>query len=169
MKPDKKHIEELLLKFFAGGTSNVEEEELYQYFSADKIDKSLEQYRDLFRYFQSDLEKELNNIELQENRNSEKLKKNKNRRNLRYILVAAAVAASLLILFLVNPFITNASDPYEGSYVLINGDIAKNVDFEKVEQKILCQVDRVEKEYQQLIDNANNKTEKYEKISQSID
>ncbi|PWA05355.1 hypothetical protein [Flavobacterium psychrotolerans] len=48
---DCNNIEELLEKYFQGGTSIAEEQELRKYFSSSNVLPHLEQYKPLFGYF----------------------------------------------------------------------------------------------------------------------
>ena len=59
MKENEVYIKSLLNKFFEGKTSNMEEKELWQYFSSEEIPCELQEYKDLFRYFGGEFIEEL--------------------------------------------------------------------------------------------------------------
>ncbi len=46
-----KTIEQLVEKFLDGATTNAEEQTLYDYFAGEKVDRRLEQYKPMFRWY----------------------------------------------------------------------------------------------------------------------
>ena len=135
------HIETLLELFFEGRTSNVEEQKLYEFFAGYDVPEHLLRYKKVFAYFDIGLNSEFRQEEtaleagdevFDENDIlfAEDLEKNlceaetpvRRIRNGKWILWTG-VAASLLVLILLNPFgLGNKPfDPYEGSYIVRNG------------------------------------------------
>lgn len=126
MGQTNRYIEELIEKFFEGLTSIQEEKELYKYFSEEReLPENLKQYKTLFQYFETELEDELlQTFELKNDVMADTLEQSKPNTllNKKWIFVVSAVAASLLLLFVVKSF-DNAVDfnIYEGSYVKRDG------------------------------------------------
>jgi hypothetical protein len=135
------HIETLLERFFEGLTSNVEEQKLYEFFSGYDVPEHLLRYKKVFAYFDIGLSSEIRMAETAEEDINEAFDKNdtffaedlENElrdvkvpvRNLQYgkWILWAGVAASLLVLILLNPLGlgTEPFDPFEGSYIVRNG------------------------------------------------
>lgn len=116
MKADEyKHIEILLERFFEGGTTNAEEQELYAFFSGTDLPGHLEAYRPVFGYFAAGIAREAEEQPLLETpRRPAPLKK--------WLWTGMAAAASLsLLLFLSKGGGGEAFNPYDGSYVVRDG------------------------------------------------
>lgn len=129
MEQKNKYIEDLLEKFFEGLTSLKEEQELYKFFSEQRnLPQELEQYRPLCQYFETEMNSELEQIFGKENdviADATIQFKHNTLLNRKWIFVVSAVAASLLLLFVVNPFSkSNDFNIYEGSYVRIDGVVS---------------------------------------------
>lgn len=152
MEQKNKYIEDLLEKFFEGLTSLKEEQELYKFFSEQRnLPQELEQYRPLFQYFETEMNSELEQAFGKENdviADATIQLKHNTLLNKKWIFVVSAVAASLLLLFVVNPF-SESSDfnIYEGSYVRIDGVVsydAAEIETERlrieafVEERLAC-------------------------------
>ena len=135
------HIETLLEKFFEGRTSNLEEQKLYEFFAGYDVPEHLLRYKKVFAYFDLGLNNELyveetasedtnetfdkNDTFFAEDLENELREEDAPVRNIRYgqWILWAGVAASLLVLILLNPlgFGNKTFDPYEGSYIVRNG------------------------------------------------
>ena len=135
------HIEPLLERFFEGLTSNEEEQKLYEFFAGCDVPEHLLRYKKVFTYFDIDLNSELhmdeatsevddeafdeNDIMFAEDLEKELFEPEAPVRKIQYgkWMLWAGVAASLLILILLNPFGfgNKPFDPYEGSYIVRNG------------------------------------------------
>ena len=139
MKQDYPEIEERIERFFAGESSNEEEQELYAFFSSENVPEHLLQYRPVFAYFETGIKKELNN--------TQSLRKKK-------ISFWASIAASLLLLvsFGIYHFYKEKDfNPYEGSYIIRNGVKITDPKIVNPEiEKTLCLVQQQEKEFEQL-------------------
>ena len=113
MENKDRYIEELLALFFEGSTTNAQEKELYDYFRQPQIPERLAPYKPLINYFEHGLEKEVPGRKLPP--------KNIFRR----IGIRASVAAAFILGALIAlPFLMqreNAFDPYQGSYMVRNG------------------------------------------------
>jgi len=116
MKQDYPKIEERIERFFAGESSNEEEQELYAFFSSENVPEHLLQYRPVFVYFESGIKDE--EIDRQPDlKNIQSLRKKR-------ISFWASIAASLLFLvsFGIYHFYKEKDfNPYEGSYIIRNG------------------------------------------------
>ena len=135
------YIETLLERFFEGQTSNVEEQKLYEFFAGYDVPEHLLRYKKVFAYFDIGLNSELRQEDTAPEDINETYYKNdtffaedlENElrdaeapiRNIRYEkwILWAGVAASLLVLILLNPFGFGRKpfDPFEGSYIVRNG------------------------------------------------
>lgn len=129
MEQKNKYIEDLLEKFFEGLTSLKEERELYKFFSEEeRLPQELEPYRSLFQYFETEMNDELGQVFNQDNdvmAGATMQPKRNTLLNKKWILVASAVAASLLLFFVVNPFSeSNDFNIYEGSYMKRDGVVS---------------------------------------------
>jgi len=146
-----KHIEDLLERFFDGKTSNVEEQELYTFFSEKDIPEHLIQYKPVFHYFESTIFDEFSEIK------KEELPKGNIKIKPILMSIAGIAASVILILSCWNFYQDNTvSDLYEGSYIIENGIRISDV------KQIKSQLEEVEKEafYQQqkmeqLLEKAN--------------
>jgi len=129
-----KQIETLLERFFEGLTLNVEEQKLYEFFADDDVPEHLLQYKKVFAYFDIGLNSELLTEEMTLEAGVETFAEDLEKelcvadvpvRKMWYgnRILWAGVAASLLVLILLNPFgLGNKPfDPYEGSYIIRNG------------------------------------------------
>ena len=116
MKQDYPEIEDRIERFFAGESSNEEEQELYAFFSSENVPEHLLQYRPVFVYFESGIKDE--EIDRQPDlKNIQSLRKKR-------ISFWASIAASLLFLvsFGIYHFYKEKDfNPYEGSYIIRNG------------------------------------------------
>lgn len=142
-------MEYLIGKFFEGKTSNDEEKELWLYFSGDNIPDHLEQYREFFLYYNDGLTKELgkrNPVLIRHNRKTE-------RARIRRIITVAAVAAILVfaVIFTFTKSSVDGFEPYEGSYMVINGEKIYDIELIKQQEKEIYEmVAAREKEYRDL-------------------
>lgn len=149
MKNEHHYMEYLIGKFFEGKTSNDEEKELWLYFSGDNIPDHLEQYREFFLYYNDGLTKELgkrNPVLLRHNRKTE-------RARIRRIITVAAVAAILVfaVIFTFTKSSVDGFEPYEGSYMVINGEKIYDIELIKQQEKEIYEmVAAREKEYRDL-------------------
>ncbi|MCC8199909.1 MAG: hypothetical protein LIP06_15440 [Tannerellaceae bacterium] len=117
MKKEIIPTEELIRRFFDGETTNREEQELYRFFSQKEIPAHLESYREVFRYFETDLAEEIteNKRMVFTSGYTEKLEK--------WLVTLTAVAAAILFLIVGKNYLASGDtfDPYEGSYIMENG------------------------------------------------
>ena len=144
MKQDYPKIEERIERFFAGESSNEEEQELYAFFSSENVPEHLLQYRPVFAYFETGIKKE----EFDRQKiNIQSFRKKK-------ISLWASVAASLLMLisFGIYHFYKEKDfNPYEGSYIIRNGVKITDPKIVNPEiEKTLYLVQQQEKEFEQL-------------------
>lgn len=172
-----RHIEELLERFFEGETSNAEEQELYRFFVRQDLPESLKPYRPVFEYFETGIAREVSGMETGKAVRKVPFAK-------RWLSAAIAVAASLLLLFVLNIRKGETEDnfnPYAGSYIIRNGvrteipeEVAREID--KMVQK--AEKRRYEKErlalrpiwqYRQTLEKINAKEKEVEQIESDIE
>lgn len=125
-----KQIEPLLERFFEGATSNEEEQRLYAFFSQEEVPEHLERYKAVFAYFEAELPGE---IREQPDEPATPPRHIRRRHRLgRWGSVAAVALVLLSIPFLkdrISPF-----DPYEGSYIIRNGE--RITDMERIRPEL---------------------------------
>jgi len=117
---NKNNIENLIERFFEGTTSNLEEKQLYDFFSKEDIPDELKKYKPVFEYFHSGIIKETTEDQKQQNTVQKKSMHNYKK----IIYAVGGIAASILILFSVYSLINRQEEnfnPYEGSYIVRNG------------------------------------------------
>jgi hypothetical protein len=160
MEKEYKHIEELLERFFEGETSNGEERILYQYFTQEDVPEHLRRYKRVFAYFETGIAGEI-----EQPAPVVALPQRKSRR-----VIWAGIAASFLILLASSLFFIqkNASfDPYEGSYIIRNGERITDInrirpELEATVQYVLQQQEKSDK----LIACLSEMENKYARIEQ---
>ncbi|MDH6306504.1 hypothetical protein M2459_003240 [Parabacteroides sp. PF5-5] len=168
MTKDYKYIEDLLERFFDGETSNEEEKELYRFFSREDIPEHLLPYKQVFHYFESELEEELRQVTeapQTDFRTEQKPKKH-------WLALAIGVAASLLILLMLSPlFMKETSfNPYEGSYIVRNGKRITNPEVIRSElEATVRQALQEEKEASRLFTCLSEQEQQYDLIEQQIE
>lgn len=176
------YIENLIEKFFDGLTTLQEERDLFLFFSeAEDLPENLKQYKSTFQYFEKEFQEELDQIYKSESNamvGTDKKRQNNTLLNKKWMIVISAIAASLLFIFIANPF-SDASDfnPYEGSFVKKNGIVvydeaeveAEYLRLEKiVQEKLTClnepfvEARHQVKVYEEMEDEITNKINKYE-------
>lgn len=139
-----KQIDALLERFFDGGTSNAEEQELYAFFARPDVPEYLQPYKPVFGYFETGLAQEV----------GAKHAANKPRRLLPrgkrvwWIAVCAAVAALLFFLNQPGNRRPDTFDPYEGSYIVRNG--VKITDRDVVKPALERSIHRMELQREQV-------------------
>jgi len=153
MKENEIYIESLVHKFFEGKTSNMEEKELWLYFSSDEIPSELQEYQDLFRYFGGefieDLKRETLPVQFVPLRKRELMKT---------VWIILSSVAAALILLMVSPHF-NGFDPYEGSYMITNGNKFYNTKLIKEqEREIRKMAAEREREYSNIYEQSEIKT-----------
>ena len=138
MKRKLEHIKVLLDRFFEGQTSGKEERELYRFFRQDNIPEELEGYKPVIQYFEYGLANEFR-VPLPSKR---KL----------WIVWSSVAASFLLILFSSLYFFKTVEtpDPFEGSYIIRNGECITDLNIIRPEleatiQKVLLQEQETEK------------------------
>lgn len=132
-----KHIEDLLERFFDGMTTNEEEQQLYSFFAGSDVPEHLHSYKPVFGYFESGLAEELDHSE--EKRDSVKLRLP----GRKWWVAGLSIAATLLILLSVSPLLLNESrtfDPFEGSYIIQNGERITDMDQIRPELEVSYQL-----------------------------
>lgn len=162
MKPNEyTYIEELIERFFEGDTSNAEEQKLYEFFARPDLPEHLEPYRKIFCYFESGIAAETAEPEA-----PRPVRKNAFAK--RWLFITVTVAASFLLLFVLNNRREAAEEfnPYAGSYIIRNGvrteipeDMARNLD------KLIMQSEKDRRKQERLAFHSGNEhtvnTEKY--------
>lgn len=131
MEQNNKYIEDLLEKFFEGLTSVSEEKELYRFFAETEIlPEHLNKYKSMFEYLGTEIEIELEEIFKQESKviAGEKINlQNNTLLDKKWMITISAIAASLLLIFLINPFgKTEDFNTFEGSFVKIDGVVIED-------------------------------------------
>jgi hypothetical protein len=128
MEEKIKYIETLLERFFEGQTSNEEEQQLYLFFRQEEISSDLIQYKQVIKYFESELADELTCLERNEMISQNVVKARTETKYLptgkkRWLVWSSVAASVLLILFSSIYFLTlrKPLDPYAGSYIIRNG------------------------------------------------
>ncbi|MDF9828746.1 hypothetical protein [Parabacteroides sp. PF5-6] len=143
MEEKIKHIEELLERFFEGQTSNAEEQELYIFFGSDDLPEHLAPYKPVFGYFETGLMEEIQS-------SSEKqasVKPLPLRRKV--LMVLTSVAAVVLAFFLLQPLFTHQNeepDPFEGSFIVRNGERIDDLDQIRPELELKMQLALLQEE-----------------------
>jgi len=152
------HIEELLERFFEGQTSNAEEQRLYEFFAGDDVPEHLFHYKQVFSYFDNDIEEEINEVKADmfiilpsalrsmEEEFSEKEVPVRRIKKRTWIIWSGIAAAALLTLILLNPF-EKPFDPYEGSYIIRNG--VRITDPETIRPELEATVRQVQKQQEE--------------------
>ena len=165
---EKENIERLLERFFEGRTSNVEEQKLYEFFAGYDVPEHLLQYKKVFAYFDVGLNSELrmdetvseeaftedfneNDILFAEDLEKELCEAEAPVRKIHYLkwIIWTGVAASLLVLIMLNPFgfENKPFDPYEGSYIVRNG--VRITDIETIRPELEATVRQVMQQQQE--------------------
>lgn len=142
-----KYMEDLLERFFDGETSNEEEKQLYHYFAQPDIPEHLRHYKPVFNYFEKRLEGELKG----RTEPFRPVVQTGRKPGSYWITVMVGVVASILILLMVRPLFPGDDDkfnPYEGSYIIRNGERITDINIIKPEleatlQKVLQQEERM--------------------------
>ena len=126
-----KRIADLLDRFFEGQTSNEEERALYAFFSRTDVPAEWERYKALFAYFENGIASEIEAA-----REAGRAPGGSRGGRIVWWSVAVGVAASLLLLVGLLLFERESSDfdPYEGSYIVRNGQVI--VDMECIRPEI---------------------------------
>lgn len=126
-----KRIADLLDRFFEGRTSNEEERALYAFFSRTDVPAEWERYKALFAYFENGIASEIEAA-----REAGRAPGDSRGGRIVWWSVAVGVAASLLLLVGLLLFERESSDfdPYEGSYIVRNGQVI--VDMERIRPEI---------------------------------
>ncbi len=169
MMTDYQYIEHLLNRFFDGETNNEEEQELYRFFCRKDIPEHLIRYKSVFNYFEHTLKNEL--IEpVTAVKNKRKTKKHK-------FGIIMAVAACLLFLSILSPWLirrTETFNPYRGSYIVRNGEkitdihsiqaeleatVIKALEEEEKIRDLLIDLAAYEKQFEQLEQQIRQKQE----------
>lgn len=150
MKTENTYIEHLIEKFFEGKTSNGEEKELWLYFSSENIPDHLKRHREFFLYYGNGFMIELGEIK----RLSMKEDTQKKRRTKIMTTIAVSTVAAILIFAIVSPFAIpfgKRFDPYEGSYMVVNGERIYDIDLIKQQEKEIREMTATrQKEYQEI-------------------
>ena len=126
-----KRIADLLDRFFEGRTSNEEERALYAFFSRTDVPAEWERYKALFAYFENGIASEIEAV-----REAGRAPGDSRGGRIVWWSVAVGVAASLLLLVGLLLFERESSDfdPYEGSYIVRNGQVI--ADMERIRPEI---------------------------------
>jgi len=144
MTQDYQRIEKLIERFFEGQTSNEEERELYVFFSNDNIPEQFLPYRPVFAYFENGIKEEVEN-------NPKTIQSFRKKR----IGIRLSIAASVLILLSIGIYhFTREKEynPYEGSYIIRNGEKITDPKIVNPEiEKTLLAVQEQEKERDLLL------------------
>lgn len=166
MNGQYKEIEDLLTRFFDGKTSNSEEQELYAFFKREDIPVHLEAYKDIFQYFEDGIKVETV-ADKYDFVNHTEIKKHSTKK----WTIVMAVAASILALLLIKPvFMDSRFDPYQGSYIIRNGE--KSYDKEEIkakEKEIEKLIAQKEAEIEQLYHLSDEKMEELSEIENQFE
>ena len=148
MKERNGHIKDLLARFFEGQTTLNEERELYLFFNQDVIPEEFVQYKQVIKYFGSDLAE---GLPLQMKHPSKR----------KWIVWSGIAASFLIMLFTSLYFLQNreSDDPFEGSYIIRNGVRITDLDLIRPEldatiQKTLLQQLETELDELLMVDNS---------------
>lgn len=135
MTDKNKYIEDLIERFFDGLTSNEEEQQLYLFFSKENIPAELEPYRKVFRYFESDIIEELGG-------QKKVLMPTKTYKRKHWTMWIGIAATLLLLLTIRQSVFTSSSeyDPFEGSYIVVNGERITDLDKIRPELEATTQI-----------------------------
>ena len=120
MEKENMYIKTLLERFFEGQTSNEEEQQLYLFFSSEKLPEEWARYKPVFTYFESGLANELEvGTGPKLHKQAIKLPVVKKRQ-----WVWGSIAASVALILFSSVFFLDLiapTDPYKGSYIVRNG------------------------------------------------
>ena len=145
MTEQYKYIEKLVERFLDGATTHAEEKELYAFFTGKDIPPHLEQYAEMFAWFDSGMPHEFETV----TEPAPKIIRPKNR--FRIWGTVAAVAATLVLLMVLRPrSVEPEFDPFEGSYIVRNG--VKITDPELVGPEIENTLRLIEEQEQEMTD-----------------
>lgn len=163
MKTEITHIEELIEKFFEGKTSNREEKKLWSYFSGEDIPDHLKQHKSFFLYYGNGFMTEVEGIKQSSMENPLK------RGRVKVMTIAVSTVAAVLILAVISPVFYKPSgdrfDPYEGSYMLVNGEKIYNLELIKQQAKeIQMMAATREKEYREIYSQSESKRNELQDI-----
>ena len=169
MTDKNKHIEALLEHFFEGRTSNIEEQQLYKFFAGNNVPEHLLKYKEIFAYFDEVLDSELCVEESDEELCVMEMPVRKIH-NRKWVLWAS-VAASLLILTLLNTFDFGSKpfDPYEGSFIIRNG--VRITDPETIRPELEATIQQVKQQQQDaeaLVEQLKTEDSEYTDVDKSI-
>lgn len=181
------YIKQLMDDFFDGKTSVAQEKELYSYFSDENVAESLLKYKPLFHYFDEIISDEIEMLEDDLTQGySDTIVSEKKVGKKKLYMILTAVAASLLLILFFRLFADEIEvNPYEGSYVIENGEkiYLSDVDaIQKMESEILARASQQEEEISGLFypakkqeraissieEEVNLKEKKYKKIMNNI-
>ncbi len=156
-------IEKLLERFFEGETSNQEEQELYSFFSGSDIPDHLKSYIPVLEYLETGIKEEIQPVE------KKIVKENKTVRLSWKIWIGVAATLLLIVSIGIRFFPDNKPvDPYEGSYIIRNGE--KITDLDKIRPELEATVSSVQeqqKKINKLLNKVYSKNE-YEKTMEKI-
>ncbi len=142
MKQEYKHIEDLLERFFEGRTTNIEEKELYDFFGGKDIPEHLCSYKPVFGYFESGLAEELDQSDMRVS-----VKRIPAAR--KWWITGFGIAAMILLLLSVRPLFldkTEEFNPFEGSYIIRNGERITDLELIQEELEATYQIAMLHKE-----------------------
>ncbi|NDV69265.1 hypothetical protein [Dysgonomonas sp. 25] len=151
MEAGNNYIEELLERFFEGKTSIAEEKELYSFFTGEDVPEKLLPYKQVFAYFENQLEQELADKDKTEEM-LPPMPKAKHSIARKWIITLASAAAIALIIASVSSLFHKPFDPYEGSYIVRNG--VKIVDVKQIKaeyRSIEAEMEEKEFEIEQML------------------
>ena len=161
MEDKDRYIEELLALFFEGRTTNVQEKELYDYFAQANVPERLVPYKPLISYFENGLEKNL------------AIPKSPPKNIFRHIGVRASVAAVFILGALIAlPFLMQrerAFDPYQGSYIVRNGQMVPGSPetFASQREAIERDMDEKQRELDAISDAVDRKIAGYTSLNET--
>ena len=161
MEDKDRYIEELLTLFFEGRTTNAQEKELYDYFAQANVPERLVPYKPLISYFENGLEKNL------------AIPKSPPKNIFRRIGVRASVAAVFILGALIAiPFLMQrerAFDPYQGSYIVHNGQMVPGSPetFASQREAIERDMDEKQRELDAISDAVDRKIAAYASLNET--
>lgn len=120
-----KNIEDLLNRYFEGGTSAEEERRLRAFFASGEVPGHLAEYIPLFAYFEEEIKKDKTEISSETEIRFVKFRNHSGgRTGIRRacLYIASGVAVSLLLLLVIGRILNPAETLFcSGNYVVING------------------------------------------------
>lgn len=144
---DLKHIEELIEKFLGGRTTNVEEQQLYEWFASADVPEEWAELKEMFAWYAAGMPEgvvDMSSAPQKPARRSITLS--------RLFVATASVAAIVVAVVMPWPKSGESINIYEGSYIVENGVRYDNVEHIESDIKmVLCRADELEAKADELL------------------